>query len=462
MVEKSYSFKWSRFNLSLEVIKVNNSARNQAHPQLQKFLDKFTEVSVQIGNQVHLRSLRDAFATLMPMFILAGVAVLFNNVIFTWLMKGAILARFQVFGTALTNGTLNVASILIAPLIGYYLAKNKVYENPISAAAVSLSAVFIMLAIKVNVQPLSGKKPVEITGAALYSQIGTTGMFAGIIIGLLATEIYIRLTKVKALKINLGDQVPPAVGQSFSSLIPSLLTLSVFGILAAILAYFKTDLVTLISRLIQNPLRSVNTSLPGFLLIYSTGNFLYTLGIHQTVINGSLLDPLNLVNMNENMAAVAAGKQPIHIINTDFVTVYSQMGGTGLTLSLIIAVLLVSRYKPYKDVVRLATVPGIFEINEPIIFGFPIVFNIPMIIPFVLSPVIGSLIGYFATAIGFVKPLSVLIPWTTPPLLSGLLASAGDWKVVLVQIIILIVCTLFYIPFIKISERVALKQAELQ
>ncbi|RHW54098.1 PTS sugar transporter subunit IIC [Lactobacillus bombicola] len=439
---------------------MNNSAKNQAHPQLQKFLDKFTEVSVQIGNQVHLRSLRDAFATLMPMFILAGVAVLFNNVIFTWLMKGAILARFQVFGTALTNGTLNIASILIAPMIGYYLAKNQVYENPISAAAVSLAAVFIMLAIKVNVVPLSGKKPVEITGAALYSQIGTTGMFAGIIIGLLATEIYTRLTKVKVLKINLGDQVPPAVGQSFSSLIPSLLTLSVFGILAAIFAYFKTDLVTLISRLIQNPLRSVNTSLPGFLLIYSTGNFLYTLGIHQTVINGSLLDPLNLVNMNENMAAVTAGKQPIHIINTDFVTVYSQMGGTGLTLSLIIAVLLVSRYKPYKDVVRLATVPGIFEINEPIIFGFPIVFNIPMIIPFVLSPVIGSLIGYFATAIGFVKPLSVLIPWTTPPLLSGLLASAGDWKVVLVQIIILIICTLFYIPFIKISERVALKQAE--
>ena len=225
---------------------MNNSAKNQAHPQLQKFLDKFTEVSVQIGNQVHLRSLRDAFATLMPMFILAGVAVLFNNVIFTWLMKGAILARFQVFGTALTNGTLNIASILIAPMIGYYLAKNKVYENPISAAAVSLAAVFIMLAIKVNVVPLSGKKPVEITGAALYSQIGTTGMFAGIIIGLLATEIYTRLTKVKVLKINLGDQVPPAVGQSFSSLIPSLLTLSVFGILAAIFAYFKTDLVTLI------------------------------------------------------------------------------------------------------------------------------------------------------------------------------------------------------------------------
>lgn len=82
-------------------------------------------------------------------------------------------------------------------------------------------------------------------------------------------------------------------------------------------------MVTLISTLVQEPLRKVNTSLLGFLLIYSTGNFLFTLGIHQTVINGSLLDPLNLVNMNENMAAVAAGKTPQHIINSDFVTVYA-------------------------------------------------------------------------------------------------------------------------------------------
>ncbi|BDR60858.1 PTS sugar transporter subunit IIC [Lactobacillus xylocopicola] len=440
---------------------MNDSTSIQSHPKLQRFLDKFTEVSVKVGNQVHLRSLRDAFATLMPMFILAGVAVLFNNVIFTWIFKGATLAKFQVFGTALTNGTLNIASILIAPMIAYFLAKNKSFDNQISAVAVAISAVFIMLAINVSIIPTGAKKAVDVSGAVLYSQVGTTGMFSGIIIGLLATEIYMKLSKVKALKINLGDQVPPAVGQSFSVLLPSLLTLGLFGIFAGIFAYFNTDLVTLISRLIQEPLRSVNTSLPGFLLIYSTGNFLYTLGIHQTVINGSLLDPLNLVNMNENMAAVAAGKQPTHIINTDFVTVYSQMGGTGLTLALIIAVLIVSHYQPYKDVVKLATVPGIFEINEPIIFGFPIVFNIPMIIPFVLSPVIGSLIGYFATAIGFVKPLSVLVPWTTPPILSGILASAGDWKVVLVQIVILVVCTLFYIPFIKISERVALKQAEL-
>lgn len=255
---------------------MNNSASTQNHPKLQKFLDKFTDISVKIGNQVHLRSLRDAFATLMPMFILAGVAALFNNVVFTWLFKGATLAKFQVFGTALTNGTLNVASILVAPMIAYFLAKNKSFENPISATVIALSAVFIMLAINVSIIPNGAEKAVNITGAVLYSQVGTKGMFAGIIIGLLATEIYMKFSKIKALKVNLGDQVPPAVGQSFTVLFPSLLTLSLFGIFAAIFAYFNTDLVTLISKLIQEPLRSINTSLPGFLLIYSSGNFLYT------------------------------------------------------------------------------------------------------------------------------------------------------------------------------------------
>lgn len=127
---------------------MNNESTTQSHPKLQNFLDKFTEVSVKVGNQVHLRSLRDAFATLMPMFILAGVAVLVNNVIFTWIFKGQTLSKFQVFGTALTNGTLNIASILIAPMIAYYLAKNKSFENPISSSAVSLSAVFYVKSSK--------------------------------------------------------------------------------------------------------------------------------------------------------------------------------------------------------------------------------------------------------------------------------------------------------------------------
>lgn len=432
-----------------------------ADNQKMSFIDKFTEVSVKVGGQVHLRSLRDAFTTIMPMFILAGLAVLTNNVIFPWFFEGEQLASFQTFGNVITNGTLNVAGLLIAPMIAYYLAKNKDFENPVSAIAVATSTLVIMMAVQYSVTPIGMEETVTVGGILTYGSLGTQGMFAGIIIGLLATEIYMKLANIKQLQINLGDQVPPAVGKSFTALIPTLLTLGIFAVISAVLIEaFDTDLITIISTMIQEPLRKVNTSLLGFLLIYSTGNFLFTLGIHQTVINGSLLDPLLLVNMNENMAAANAGEVAPNIINSAFVTVYSQMGGTGGTFALILAVLIFIKYKPYKDVVNLSVGPGLFEINEPIIFGLPIVFNIPMMIPFVLTPVIGALIGYFATAVGFIKPLTVLIPWTTPPLLSGYLASSGDFKVVLVQLVILTVTMFFYLPFLKISERVSRKQAE--
>ncbi|SJZ56002.1 PTS system, cellobiose-specific IIC component [Pilibacter termitis] len=428
---------------------------------MQGAFDKFTAFSVKVGNQVHLRSLRDAFTTIMPMFIMAGLAVLINNVIFPWILKGEALSKFQVFGNVITNGTLNVAALLIAPMIGYFLAKNKKFKNPISATVVATTCLILMMSINHVVTPNDMDETVTISNVLLFKDTGTQGMFAGIIIGLLATEIFIRLATMKRLQINLGEQVPPSVSQSFASLIPMIIVVCFFAILSAVLiSVFETDLITLISTVIQEPLRKVNASLLGYILIFSTGNFLFTLGIHQTVLYGSLLEPILLVNMNENMSAVNAGKVAPNIINSAFTTVYSQMGGTGGTISLILAVLIFIKYKPYRDVVNLSIAPGIFEINEPIIFGLPIVFNIPMMIPFVLSPVIGALVGYFATAVGFVKPLAYMIPWTTPPVLSGFLASGGDWKVAFLQVLIIVATMFFYLPFLKISQRVSQKQAE--
>ncbi|MDU7019618.1 MAG: PTS sugar transporter subunit IIC, partial [Enterobacter sp.] len=108
-------------------------------PHMQSFVDKFVEFSARLANQVHLRSLRDAFATVMPIFILAGLAVLVNNVVFPWVLEGDTLTQFKVWGEAIINGTLNIAALLLAPMIAWSLARNKDFDNPVSAVVIAVS-----------------------------------------------------------------------------------------------------------------------------------------------------------------------------------------------------------------------------------------------------------------------------------------------------------------------------------
>ncbi|MBM7650671.1 PTS sugar transporter subunit IIC [Neobacillus cucumis] len=420
------------------------------------FMDRFTMFAARLGSQVHLSSLRDAFAVIMPLFILAGLAVLINNVVFPWFFKGDVLAKSQYWGTAVTNGTLNIAGLLIAPMIAYALSRNKQFKNPIASASIALATLVIMMPNTVSIIPDGAKKAVDVSGILTFTNMGTKGMFAGIIIGLVATELFIRISNIKKLEINLGENIPPAVGKSFGVMIPAILVLSLFGVISLILTVgFNTNLIALISTMIQEPLRKIGTSLFGTVIIYSIGNFLFSVGIHQTVVNGALLDPLLLANMNDNMLAYAHHQAIPHIINSAFVPTFGMIGGTGSTISLIIATFLFGRSKAPKEVAKLATGPGLFNINEPVIFGYPIVFNIPMMIPFVLLPALGIIFAYAMTAIGFMSKCVVYIPWTTPPLLSAYLATAGDWKAVIVQAVIIIGGAFLYLPFMKISERVS-------
>ncbi|MFC6463437.1 PTS sugar transporter subunit IIC [Marinilactibacillus sp. GCM10026970] len=433
---------------------------NEGKSRGARFLDGFTEVSARIGNEVHLRSLRDSFALIMPLFILAGIGVLMNNVVFPTIASGDSLTNLQYWGNAITRGTLDIAGLLLAPVVGFILAKNKGFYNPIAASILALSSLVMTNPSTVETILPETEIAASLTGVLSFSNVGTSGMFAGIIIGLLSAEIFIKLASIKRLSINLGDNVPPAVSASFSSLIPATLTLSIFALLAALLFIFAgTDLITLVTNLIQEPLRRVNTSLPGLLLIYSVGNFLFTLGIHQTVINGTLLDPLLLLNLNENTAAYGANEEIPHIlVNTDQ---FGMLGGSGATICLLIAIFIFSKAKASREVAKLSIAPGLFNINEPVIFGFPIVFNIPMIIPFVLQPIIGITIQYIVTSLGWMNRVVVMVPWTTPPLLNSYLSTAGDWRAPLWQLLVILIGIMIYLPFLKISERISKKQAEM-
>lgn len=427
-----------------------------------KFVEKFTMVVAKLGNQIHLRSLRDAFATAMPLYILAGLAVLLNNTVFTWIFTGDTLASVQYWGTTIANATLNVSGILIAAIAGYFLAVNREFNNPIAAAMISIASLLVMMPTSVSIIPEGATDPVTISGVLSYSNLGTGAMFAGVIIGLISTEFFIKVSNIEKLKVNLGDSVPPSVGKSFNVLLPVIIVLSVFGIVSALLFNIAgMNLIDLITTFIQEPLRHVSTGLWGCLILYSLGNLLWLFGIHQSVIYSSILEPLLIINITQNIAAYNAGEAIPNIINVSQVTTFGLIGGSGSTICLIIATFLIGRNKATRNVAKLSIAPGLFNINEPVIFGYPIVYNIAMAIPFILVPSLGILLSYIATSLGMISPAVSLVPWTTPPLISAFLATAGDWRAVVLQAIVIVLGVIIYMPFVKINDKVLEKQAEM-
>ena len=383
------------------------------------FLDKFAEVSAKVGNQVHLRSLRDAFATITPLYILAGIAVLINNVVFPLFpLDAAGLANLQTWGSAITLGTLNVSAIILAGLIGYSLAKNKRFDNPLACVVVAISAFVIMMPQQITAtlaatSPLLTDKitSAEVTGALSTANTGTNGLFSAIIIALLSVSLFIKISGVEKLKVKLGEGVPPAVSNSFNVMIPMLLNLAIFALAAALLAVCAgTDLCTIISTCISNPLKSIMNAGPwAVILIYTLANLLFCVGIHQSTISGATVEPILTMLIVDNMA----------------------------------------------------TLPGLFNINEPVIYGYPIVYNLPLMIPFVLLPDLFIGITYGLTCAGIISPCIAQVPWTMPPVINALLATGFDWRAGVWQAIEIVIGMAVYLPFMKISEKAIAKQEAL-
>lgn len=426
------------------------------------FLDKFAEISGKIGSEVHLRSLRDAFATIMPLYILAGIAVLINNVVFPLFLTDQALTNAQYWGNALTLGTLNISAILLAGVVGYCHAHNMRYDRDIACVVVAIASFFVTMpqSVEVAIDDVTGM----VSGVFSTANTGTNGLFAAIIIGLLATTLFIRLSNIDRLKIDLGEGVPPAVAGSFNVMIPMLLTLATFGLLSAILFVgFSTDLSTIIKQFVQAPLQALNSNIWGVVIIYTFANLLFCLGIHQSAISGVLAEPMLTILITDNMAAYAAGGfaaiQPDHYMNMQIVNTFGLIGGSGCTLCLLIATFLFSKNKTSKTIASLALGPGIFNINEPVIYGYPIVYNLPLMIPFVLVPDLFMIITYFATTAGLINPCVVMVPWTTPVFMSGFLATAGDFRAVILQVILVVLGVIIYLPFMKVHERVQAQQA---
>ncbi|NIZ19545.1 PTS sugar transporter subunit IIC [Entomospira culicis] len=425
-----------------------------------KFIQVITKISMKVGQQRHLSAIKESFILVMPLFLMAGLAVMVSFALLPMIIKENVelLTKLQGWGAAINNGTLQISALLIAPSIGYILAKNAKFEGPLVAGIVSLASFVMLSPSSVSYVDANGIEQ-TIGGVLNFGDIGSNGLIGGIVVGLIASEVLMFFAKMN-LKIKLGPDVPSGVARSFEVLLPILITLSLLS-LGSLLLQLLTgkDLMQMIVFLIQTPLSKVNNSILGLMLLFGMGIFLFSLGIHHTVIRAPFVDPIMTANMNENTLAFANGQAPEHILTGGFIDIFAQMGGAGATISLVIAMILFTKHKNSNQLGKLSLAPALFNINEPIIFGYPIVYNLPLMIPFVLIPLFNMGVGYILMRIGIVPLTVVAVPWTTPPIFSGVIATQS-WIGGAVQAVLIAINVMMYLPFMKISENIERKMAQ--
>lgn len=425
-----------------------------------KILKSINNFAQKMASQIYFRALRDAFVTTVPFLVLAGLMILINNVIINpetgWLnnlITNTTLATWQEIGNKIINGTMNSYSLFIGILISYSLATSRKASNPIFSSIVTVAVLFIVLPLTSFATPIGSEQIIEISGFVPYSYLGTGGIFVSILCSILSTEIFVKLSSTDKLKIRLTGGIPPAVAQSFEALISIILTLLIFSF-ASFLIHLTTsfEIHDLINKMIQAPLVNLTTSLPGFIILCGVTNLLFALGIHPSGIVNPILEPPLLVAMQQNTEAFANNLDIPNIIVLPFRDLYGHIGGTGSTIALIIAIILFSRKKANRDFAKMAGPLGVFNINEPVIYGFPVVFNPLIMIPFVIGPLISFSVAYFATWAGLVSKIVVFVPWSTPPLINAYMASGGDIRNVILQIVLIALMVVVYFPFLKAYE----------
>ncbi len=207
------------------------------------------------------------------------------------------------------------------------------------------------------------------------------------------------------------------------------------------------------------PLISASNTLPAIIGALLVCQLLWFAGIHGAAIVVGLLSPIFLTNISANIDAFVTGQPVPNIFTQPFWDFYIFIGGSGATLALVI-LMSFSRSAHLKSIGRMSAVPGFFQINEPVIFGSPVVMNPILFLPFVFAPVINATISYFAIQLGFVGMGVATTPWTTPAIIGASWGSGWTLTPVLLVIGLLILDLFIYLPFFKMFEKQVLEQEQ--
>ncbi|CAM3247433.1 PTS cellobiose transporter subunit IIC [Sporolactobacillus spathodeae] len=410
----------------------------------ESFLEsKVLPIAGKIASQRHLVSLRDGIMLAMPLIIIGSVFLIIANfpiAAYQNFMTGVFGKNWATVAQYPVNATFSIMGLVAAFGIAYYLAQS--YKvDPLSAGVISIAA--FLLAI-----------PLDKLGDVPLALLGSQGLFMAIIFGLGSTEIY-RFFVQKNITIKMPPSVPPAVSKSFSALIPGAVIVLIVWLLRILVEQTSVgSLPNVITSVIGKPLSMVGGTYGGSLIAEFAIVFLWSFGIHGANIVGGIMAPVWYGAMDANRIAFQAHHALPNIITQQIFDNFINLGGSGTTIALAFMVAFLAKSKQMRALGKLVVGPAIFNINEPILFGLPIVMNPLMIVPFVLTPIIALTTTYFSMKFGWVAlTAGIAVPWTTPPIISGYLATGGHISGAIIQAVNIFISFFIYYPFFRAVDK---------
>lgn len=411
---------------------------------MSKFTDfleqKVSNPMARLAEQRHLLAIRDGVVSSLPFIIVGSFFLIFafpplpeKWALTQWATEHAaeILIPYRM--------TMFIMSLYVAFGIGYSLA-NSYKVDPLSGGQIAVAALLLTITPSV----------VEELGFVLpMSYLGGQGLFVTIIVSILSVEIF-RVCKQRNITIKLPSQVPASVSRSFEALIPVAIVIVIMTIITVVMGVNLHNLVTKITA----PLVTAGDSLFGVLVPVFLITFFWSFGIHGVSVVGSVARPLWEIYLTGNAEAVASGVEKLpYIAPEPLYQWFIWIGGSGSTIGLVIVMLIFAKSKYMKQLGKAVVAPSIFNINEPVMFGLPIVLNPILIIPFIITPLVLAIISYFATSIGLVSPTYIKAPWTLPAPIGAYLATGGDWRAIILVIVNIFISTFIYLPFFKVYDK---------
>lgn len=428
--------------------------------KLEKLLMPMSDVLSK--NRV-LIAIRDGFLISTPLLIVGSIFLLIANFpIPGWseFWTGLLGAGWEEWFKAVSRATFNCTGLLTCLGTGYAMAR-EFGGDKIQGAAVSLVSFFILQPVIFDAVNEDGAVVLEGAFAGLsFDNIGADGIFMALCCSILSVLLFIWVYK-KGWTIKMPKGVPPAVADSFAALVPSAVVMTACFLIRIFFQFTPFETAQgFVFTVLQTPMKGLGDTLGANALYSFMCTFLWFFGINGPAVMNSVYfigNVLTIEQQNAYLAGVANADLP-YIFTNPFSNFFTNFGGGGSTLSLVICMLLFCKSERITKLGKLSIVPGIFGINEPIIFGLPIVLNPIIIAPFILVPLINLILSYLMVSAGIVpKTTGINLPWTTPIGFSGWL-STESWIAAVWQFFLLFLGCCIYFPFIKALDKTYLAE----